>query len=176
MKKLVVLMLVLGVASLANATLQISVNGNPEPVDSEIIIAPSGSAILDIWTNAAMPTYSGTSWALVAMLEDASITGGQKMVADPGVGDPYAGASSYIPGKEGMWSAISITGATIVSGTKLYDEFILHCHSGQDAIVQLYETADFMSWTLSDTVIIHQIPEPITMVLLGLGGLFLRRR
>jgi len=27
-----------------------------------------------------------------------------------------------------------------------------------------------------DSQIIHQIPEPITLALLGLGGLFLRRR
>jgi hypothetical protein len=27
-----------------------------------------------------------------------------------------------------------------------------------------------------DTIIVHQIPEPTTMLLLGLGGLLLRRR
>jgi len=179
MKKLVVLMLVLGVASLANATLQISVNGVQNPVNSEInLIAPSGTAILDIWTDAAMPSnFPGTNWALLVMEQQGIISGGVKVVSEAGVSDPYPGASSYVPGHgEGLWGLISITGSGIAINTTLYNEILLHCEGPGDAVVQLYETSDFVTWNLSDSVIIHQIPEPVTMVLLGLGGLFLRRR
>jgi hypothetical protein len=42
--------------------------------------------------------------------------------------------------------------------------------------VQLWATPDGAFWELADTVVIHQIPEPVTMALLGLGGVLLSRR
>ena len=48
-----------------------------------------------------------------------------------------------------------------------------HCDELGDVVVGLYDSG----FTLLDSVTIHQvIPEPMTMALLGLGGLFLRRR
>ena len=49
MKKLLVLLMVLGIASAANAALLISVDGVVDPPDSEINLQPSETAILDIW-------------------------------------------------------------------------------------------------------------------------------
>lgn len=40
-----------------------------------------------------------------------------------------------------------------------------------DEIINLYEYNDTIA-----TVLVHQVPEPMTIALLGLGGLFLRRR
>ena len=42
-------------------------------------------------------------------------------------------------------------------------------------VIELY-TTDFGTSELVDAVVIHQIPEPATIALLGLGGLLLRRR
>ena len=51
MKKLVVMVLVLSMAVVANSTLLISVNGVVNPPDSEIIIMPSDRIILDVWSD-----------------------------------------------------------------------------------------------------------------------------
>jgi hypothetical protein len=52
-----------------------------------------------------------------------------------------------------------------------------HCEGAGDVTLKLYTVNDaYTELTLVDSVIVHQIPEPITMTLLGLGGLFLRRR
>ena len=48
MKKFIVLTLVLSVAPLASAALSIGVEGDPNPVDSEITIAPSDTLLLNL--------------------------------------------------------------------------------------------------------------------------------
>jgi hypothetical protein len=55
MKKLLVLMLVLGMASMASASLTISVNGEQEPVDSEYNLLPSEELVLDLYANMPLP-------------------------------------------------------------------------------------------------------------------------
>ena len=190
MKKLLVLMLVLGIATLASAGLQISVGGVQEPIDSEIILAPSDTIELDIWTDADIGMFEAKTWALlVADKLVGTITGGTSPVgyADPWPGDaatdntamvipqPYTGkAGGYLAGMSD----------NPLAGAVLYDSFIFHCEGEGDAVIELWEMVNtatlpdenYEMTTLLDTVIIHQIPEPMTMALLGLGGLFLRRR
>ena len=79
MRKLLVLMLVLGMASLASATLQISIDGmpTPDPVDSEIWLTPSQTIILDIYTDALITDAHGTTtWVLRATSGAGSVSGG----------------------------------------------------------------------------------------------------
>jgi len=79
MKKLLILMLVLGLTSSASAlctTLQISVNGEKNPVDSQIIVVPSGYLELDIWTTADIPPAGEGMYALAVKTADATISGG----------------------------------------------------------------------------------------------------
>lgn len=77
----------------------------------------------------------------------------------------------------------------------LMDELWFHCDAEGDVIIELVAFGDVTKFvdydasgnagatelivpagTVLDTLIIHQIPEPMTFGLLGLGGLFLRRR
>ena len=194
MRKLLFLMLVLGVASMANATLQISVNGVQEPIDSEIIIpveeVPSGILTLDIWTDADVGVFEQLTWALVVTDNSiGTISGGvglpplngavwagdavdnAAIVLDP----PYSGkAGTYLAGMSG----------NPLAGDTMYDDFLFHCEGIGDATVELWSMVNsvplpgeaYVLTTLLDTVTIHQVPEPMTMALLGLGGLFLRRR
>ena len=46
--------------------------------------------------------------------------------------------------------------------------------AGVDVFVDMWDAADLSA--PADSMIIHQVPEPITLALLGLGGLFLLRR
>jgi hypothetical protein len=58
------------------------------------------------------------------------------------------------------------------AGIGKYWDIEVHCDGPADCVVDLYDASGY---TLIDTIVIHQ-PEPMTIALLSLGGLFLRRR
>jgi hypothetical protein len=67
--------------------------------------------------------------------------------------------------------------AGIAASTPLFSSIVFHCDGPGDVVVSLVHfNADFAVDGVMDSIVIHQIPEPMTMGLLGLGGLFLRRR
>jgi hypothetical protein len=182
MKKLLVLMLVLGMTSLASAamTLQISVNGVQNPVDSQININPSDHLVLDIWTTAdILNTGEGWGWwALTAKTADATVSGGVTLwEGDAFIYPDAVGNGVPVPaGENGPFGQIGLAVvAKIPAGGKVYDQIDFHCvWQPNDVIITLWDVTG--DPTVLDRVTIHQIPEPATMLLLGLGGLFLRRR
>jgi hypothetical protein len=175
-------MLVLGMASLASATLQISVNGVQNPVDSEIIIEkPSDTIILDVWTADDITLFELGTYALIVAegpgtidAANAEVLYGNILATDipnanfligPGLAATYLGGFSGNP----------------VAGDTFLDNILFHCDAEGDVIIELWTIEDmggelYEGTVLMDSVIIHQIPEPMTLALLGLGGLFLRRR
>jgi hypothetical protein len=181
MRKLVILMLVVGMASVANAALRLSVNGDKDPADSRYYLEPSGTLKLDVWTDADIGL--GVYWAIVTNPK-AEVTGGTVIVPDPDVGIIYTSPASQsgIPGRpdgtEGRWGSLAVFSPDpgIPAGTVLFDDLIIHCKGGpNDQRVYLVSTADFVGHKMT-SLIIHQIPEPMTVALLGFGGLFLLRR
>ena len=103
MKKFIVLLGVLAIASTANAALQISVNGAPEPIDSQIWLLPSEHLVLDVWTTTDIVPGTGEGyWALTAQTTDATISGG--VVTPPYLPEPgiaiYDGAVGFL----GRWA------------------------------------------------------------------------
>jgi hypothetical protein len=60
-----------------------------------------------------------------------------------------------------------------VPGGKEFD-LMYHCSGRGDVTIYLWDLLDVE--TPQDTIIVHQVPEPMTITLLGLGGLLLRRR
>jgi hypothetical protein len=188
MKKLLILMLVLGLATTANAiSLQISVAGDPDPVDSQINICPSQTIMLDIHCPSGYAgTADNTDWALVVDTAYGTIQNGTGVVKIPpaptwssldGWDAAAMGFPGLNPGEDGAWGAVvgSPVGETAGPGI-YYDEFIFHCEAEGDAIVRLLGTVDWVEFVVFDTLTIHQVPEPASMLLLGLGGLLLRRR
>ena len=72
-----------------------------------------------------------------------------------------------------MWIlGLSEASATAYNGIGVLDAKEFHCTEVGDVVVHLLD--DGMQ--IVDSIVIHQIPEPMTIALLGLGGLFLRRR
>lgn len=174
MKKLLALLLVLGVASVANAALVLSVDGDTS--QDEIIINEGATVTIGVCN-----TDAG---GYIAYLGFGYVSEGGFELSGP----IYLGPPGYIP------PIYPLPPEPIIYDDVIYYElgfgippepftefppgiwitFDLTCMSaGVDVFVELWDS----SWSVVvDTLIIHQVPEPMTIALLGFGGLLVLRR
>ena len=175
MKKLLVLALVLSMATMASATLTITG-------------APAGD--MTVGDTFALSIYSdGGTLANDAI--DMTISGPGSLDISAGINYQDGGSTVddgfgwFDPGPESgeVWITFGKmpTGdppvyPAIMTGTAL-DGFVFTCTGEGDVTLVLFGENGGIENPYS-TVVIHQVlvPEPMTMGLLGLGGLFLRRR
>ena len=187
MRKLLIFILVLGMASAANAGLVISVNGDPDPIDSEIWLLPSETLWLDIHS---VGGDTGDSFFALVTSGLGVIDGWSGVTNIPDAPDasmllgPAGPAMNFIGGlgaRDGVAGTVgSFTALPPYADGVYFDLIDFHCEGEGDVLIELLEV-DSTLWTVTgmpvmDSVVIHQIPEPMTILLLGLGGLFLRRR
>lgn len=192
MKKLVVLLLVLATASFAVAvpSFKISVGGVVDPPDTEVFVMyPSGTLILDVHASGMTDnpyTYAGIALVQsveggMGSLDTSQRTGWEEssIARSPDEADwlailPDVGYYNVLAVYDWFAGKIPVAGedpAVIPDGIVI-DNILFHCDGPEDVVIWLMDT-DFNVW---DKQVIHQVPEPITIALLGLGGLFLRRR
>jgi hypothetical protein len=169
MKKLLALMLVLGMASAANAALVISLNGATD-ID-EIVVVPSDTVVVDVFDTL------GANW--LAYIDFYNESEGTYSLSNarwgPAAGDGSIGMSGYSLNPTYDAYEYEITQAWGTTTTKLPGAVWmvdLHCEKEGNVYIELYDR----DVVLQDTATIIQLPEPMTIALLGLGGLFLRRR
>jgi len=188
MKKFLVFLLVLGLATATQAEiigLDFTVNGEPQPV--EITLAPSQTVEIDLELEAGSNT--------AGYVLEWEILGGRAEFIWSGVTYPIVfEAASKISGTPTA-NKIRFTGSQILGSPKegpgvIMMGLILHClledpTPNDPTIMTVYTrgTTKINGQNIHVTpgvevhrLIIHQVPEPATLMLLGLGSLFLLRR
>jgi hypothetical protein len=202
MKKLLVLLLVFGITSIANAALidVVIVSWGPGPDSGTTPINPTDHITLNPseWIDVDLVfTPDGSEHLSQASLE-LTLVGNASMYLDdltfpPGAWDtpPFSpGITEVVPGKQYIIQyGEGMAGAGTVD--IIIDHILIHCDGEPDEVI-LSITADVllggigsmtsdykmigMGLEFGPGITITQIPEPMTIALLGLGGLFLLRR
>ena len=177
MRKLLILMLVLGMASMANAALSLVVNGVEVGADYTLYNTSD-----TIWIGVYDDTGNTQYDRGIVLTEETpgvaeaggSWTGGYAYYAPPAVPAGYTFPLGYITGIGDVWYLVDSEPTANMTAIGLQAEYEFHCDVlFDDVVINLTDTTLV---NMIDTITIHQIPEPMTMVLLGLGGLLLRRR
>jgi len=176
MKKLLVLVLVLGMVTSASATLTL-VSSAGDKLDPTGVMFPM-TTVIGIYNDTAAPGQGLiTGVAIPAVAPHAMWTGTSHVYQPPSLG----GANTYYgvldPGSGigvvDLWSSDLAIASVDPYGIGILADFEFKCTALGDVVVTLYRD-DLV--TPINSITIHQVPEPVSMVLLGLGGLLLRRR
>ena len=174
MRRCAVLLAFLAMTSFANADIVISVEGDTET--DEVLAYCSVTVTIGIYNNGSAP---GDPVDFFVYLDFYYPSEGTYALSNPRLGPaagdfpasftgPYLGDDDY---DEVEFSQAWAVGSDEIPGEMFLID--LHCEGIGDVIIEAY---DWRTEELVDTLIIHQIPEPATIALLGLGGLLLRRK
>jgi len=188
MKKLLVVLMVLTVATVANAGLQIGgIPTDPiRPSDTVVlsIVATGVQSPQDMYLFASDSSLGTVSGGAVVWSDFSTSLG--ELTLHEGADDMYVQAVQYYGWTNSMQTYyINLVGGTVpalvMNGT-VVNNVVFHCEGAPGdvtivlgAVVDTTGNGDY-AMSVFDSQVIHQIPEPMTLGLLGLGGLFLRRR
>jgi hypothetical protein len=192
MKKFLLLMLVLGLATSAQAGLIFTVNGQPQP--NTVYLMPSEVIELDL-------EISDGGSVLAYTLDYVLSNDQARLIYDGASGDypdiDYDMTDIHFPTDFDMMPKVveEVSGPQLVEITAgqvfsdpvqgpavLMVELYLHCLDTTDVVLEIISQGSEIDdvyippGTLLHTLYIVQIPEPMTIALLGLGGLFALRK
>jgi hypothetical protein len=164
MRKLFLLFLVLGLASAANATI-IKVDG----LEGE-------SFEVDVQATITVVSEDTSSWLGYLIIEE----GGAGSLENVAVLDAAGDLGAAAPYTEAGWGTGFELSASmgpagdppIAAGTQFSLNYVGEV--GDTATISLFVDPEFTTPVASVNITV--VPEPMTIILLGLGGLFLRRR
>lgn len=180
MKKLLIIAIVMLVASMANAGLLLSVDGVVDPPETSITIKPSDRLIIDIVGDGT--TDPGLFYMGLAVQGPGSLEIDNAAIlyagSDAGVAWDSDEEIAGMLGLQFPFVDVSLNDVPPVGTAKpplegkLIDNIIFHCEAPGDVVILLFSG----DGEILDTQVIHQIPEPVTVALLGLGALLIRRK
>jgi len=190
MKKLLFLFMILGLVSVANAGIVdiviTSLNGEAiDPAVREIDVRYTDIIDLAIIFEAPADEY------LVGCGVTINIDGLASLDLSQTTAHAAFDPLLHAVGPDWIVEAASYLGPQgVVEPLKVIENILIHCDSDNpindvyvyltdDPLQNTYvgdENFNPVDWSYGPGVVIHQIPEPMTLTLLGLGGLFLARR
>jgi len=180
MKKLLALVLVLGLTSLASADLVFTVNGKPQP--DTIYLLPSDTAEIDLELSAG---ENITKYELGYILSNAQAELLIGNISFPAPFDYPGGVTWNEPQYIGIAASQWGNPPTPLQGPLvLMQGLVVHCldKTPVDLIIQVDGPTIIDGMTIPIGTVLHtlhiiqDVPEPMTIALLGLGSLFLRKR
>jgi hypothetical protein len=177
MKKLLILVLVMGVATTANATLTL-VSSAGDTLDPDGVLFPS-TTVIGIHNDLAEPGQGLITYPVISVgaVPLGKWTGVANVYAPPSLGgtNTYYGVMDLMNGMGDLdiWQSDLAAASTDPYGIGILADYEFECLGEGPVVISLLGDDTV---TVLDSITINQVPEPITFGLLGLGGLFLRRR
>jgi hypothetical protein len=175
MKKLLTLMLVLFLVSAANAiVVSFSTDGGSTSGTDVDLVATAGSS----YTISVLSDTSGASGAYVSYLEQDLPSDGDVPFANVAATSNAGNLSAVVDYSVSDFMDIELTAADSVGAVAAGVQFTfsLDMDSGWDGTqIDIWLTGP-NDPEYNPSAYLHIIPEPMTIALLGLGGLLLRRR
>jgi len=188
-RALILLPFILCLASSANAGLFISVNGVIEPPFAEVKLQPDETAVIGIHgdglTSAPVAAYllveGPGSIDGYTMIYRGSFASYEDFPTDALDAPPFEETLRFLRQFLGKPNVMDLSFITLANGVipsaplkdLLVDNILFHCDGLGDVTLTLISD-DFT--TVYDSQDIQQIPEPATLLLVGLGGLILARK
>ena len=181
MKKVLALFLVLGLATVSSAAIELGIGqlgvreiGPLQPSDEIIIVLGDPQGGPGVTNFLGIKVDGPGSFVL------GDPVGSGVVIHSPPVLEGAPGFAGYFgPDQASSFGYNEIVGidtavpGVTANGAGIWAEILFHCDGPGDVIIDLM---DDTLGVIIDTVIVHQIPEPMTMSLLALGGLGLIRR
>ena len=180
MKKFVVLTLVLGMVSLASAGIVMTTTYDGSDLEA------SDTFTVDISIDEMMfPLVNETLALIVSDSTVADIYGGTPVAPANPADKILIWDNMSSPGwaeDDGVAMVLSVLGGVYMADTVMFDDIVFECLGGTNIVTVSLVTGvldasdQYVVGEVLAELQVSQIPEPMTLALLGLGGLFLRRR